>query len=290
MLQVWSALPYMAPFPLHKFPSPPAGSDKSHGDLPPASKPMPITLVIAQTDTGGFFHDNVQAAGSPTSGLVAMLTAMDLLKIGADPSAYTRRIIFLALAGEPWGYMGSRRLLWELDPKGAASWNLTILPASATNPGVPPSSLMSFLRYKPSIQYKNPYYHSILDNGTYVQVEALVSTAILLARTLHTLASAGTPTAPLQVDKEAVRARAVDLGQSLMLNEPVDKAAVRARAVDLGKCLMLDDPGLLCSLSYSMMKEKESHDADGEDDDEENDEEAEEEEEDSHNAADEEEG
>lgn len=25
-----------------------------------------------------------------------------------------RQLVFLALAGEPWGYMGSRRLLWEL--------------------------------------------------------------------------------------------------------------------------------------------------------------------------------
>lgn len=28
-------------------------------------------------------------------------------------SSYNKRLVFLALAGEPWGYMGSRRLLYE---------------------------------------------------------------------------------------------------------------------------------------------------------------------------------
>jgi nicastrin len=28
-------------------------------------------------------------------------------------SSYSKRIVFMALAGEPWGYMGSRRLLYE---------------------------------------------------------------------------------------------------------------------------------------------------------------------------------
>jgi nicastrin len=31
----------------------------------------------------------------------------------SSSSSYSKRIVFLALAGEPWGYMGSRRLLYE---------------------------------------------------------------------------------------------------------------------------------------------------------------------------------
>jgi hypothetical protein len=31
-----------------------------------------------------------------------------------------RQLVFLALAGEPWGYMGSKRLLWELSQGSAA--------------------------------------------------------------------------------------------------------------------------------------------------------------------------
>lgn len=55
-----------------------------------------------------------QGANAPLSGLVAMLGALHALKAALDASSsYTRRIVFLALAGEPWAYMGSRRLLYE---------------------------------------------------------------------------------------------------------------------------------------------------------------------------------
>lgn len=49
-----------------------------------------------------------------------MLAAVDLLAnasaaavAAGKPFAYRRRLAFAALAGEPWGYMGSKRLLWE---------------------------------------------------------------------------------------------------------------------------------------------------------------------------------
>jgi hypothetical protein len=44
-----------------------------------------------------------------------MLGALHALKAaaGAPSSSYSKRIVFLALAGEPWSYMGSRRLLYE---------------------------------------------------------------------------------------------------------------------------------------------------------------------------------
>eukprot|EP00878_Enallax_costatus_P044427 GHUV01053036.1.p1 GENE.GHUV01053036.1~~GHUV01053036.1.p1 ORF type:complete len:110 (-),score=22.16 GHUV01053036.1:102-431(-) len=47
-----------------------------------------------------------------------MLGALSVLQstlktTGGAGSIYSRRVVFLALAGEPWGYMGSRRLLYE---------------------------------------------------------------------------------------------------------------------------------------------------------------------------------
>lgn len=43
-----------------------------------------------------------------------MLTAAELLGNHSNPAAYTRRLVFVALAGEGWGSMGTKRLLWEM--------------------------------------------------------------------------------------------------------------------------------------------------------------------------------
>ncbi|KAL4433984.1 hypothetical protein ABPG75_000425 [Micractinium tetrahymenae] len=88
---------------------------------------LPTIWVLAQFDTAGLFHEAAVGAESPVSGLIAMLAAAELLG-SADASAaagqyrerYRRRIVFAALGGEPWGLMGSKRLLWEA-ASGAAS-------------------------------------------------------------------------------------------------------------------------------------------------------------------------
>jgi hypothetical protein len=38
-------------------------------------------------------------------------------------------------------------------------------------------------------RYLNPYFHSSYDNGTYVDVEPIAATAVVLARALHALAA-----------------------------------------------------------------------------------------------------
>ena len=48
------------------------------------------------------------------SGLVAMLAAAEIIGNSTLAASFQRRTVFAALAGEPWGYMGSKRLLWEL--------------------------------------------------------------------------------------------------------------------------------------------------------------------------------
>lgn len=52
-----------------------------------------------------------------------MLVAADLLKDGASEEDSTHRVAFLALAGEPWDYMGSKRMIWELGQGKGASGN-----------------------------------------------------------------------------------------------------------------------------------------------------------------------
>ena len=55
-----------------------------------------------------------QGAEAPLSGLVAMLAAAEALGNASAAGNYSRRLAFVALAGEPWGLMGSRRLLWQM--------------------------------------------------------------------------------------------------------------------------------------------------------------------------------
>lgn len=52
-----------------------------------------------------------------------MLVAADLLKDGASQELSTHRIAFLALAGESWDYMGSKRMIWELGQGKSTSGN-----------------------------------------------------------------------------------------------------------------------------------------------------------------------
>lgn len=48
------------------------------------------------------------------SGLIALLVAAQILNDGGSQEASTHRIVYAALDGESWGYMGSKRMIWEL--------------------------------------------------------------------------------------------------------------------------------------------------------------------------------
>ena len=56
----------------------------------------------------------MQGAEAPLSGLIALLAAAEILGNSSMAAGYQRRLVFAAFAGEPWGYMGSKRFLWEL--------------------------------------------------------------------------------------------------------------------------------------------------------------------------------
>ncbi len=49
-----------------------------------------------------------------------MLGVAEVLGNSSAPGAFQRRIVFAALAGEPWGYMGSKRLLWAMNQSQAS--------------------------------------------------------------------------------------------------------------------------------------------------------------------------
>lgn len=97
----------------------------------------------------------------------------------------------------------------------AAAANVDVRAASASTPGVPPSSLMSFLRINASIQgvvltefdreFNNPYYGSRFDNGSALRPEGMAAAAAVLAGALHRLAGGD----PLQLQVCRVHHRAV---------------------------------------------------------------------------------
>ena len=76
---------------------------------------------------------------------------------------------------------------------------VTVEPADADNPGIPPASLSSFLRVKPSIQgvvlaehsaaFTNPYYQSQFDDSENIEPDSLAAAAVVVAKSLHALAA-----------------------------------------------------------------------------------------------------
>ena len=68
----------------------------------------------------------MQGAQTALSGLLTLLGVAEVLGNSSAPGAFQRRVVFVALAGEPWGYMGSRRLLWAMDQSQASVTGLPL--------------------------------------------------------------------------------------------------------------------------------------------------------------------
>ncbi|KAI9100033.1 hypothetical protein K1719_024251 [Acacia pycnantha] len=120
------------------------------------------------------------------------------------------------------------------------SKNIKITSPSDSNPGIPPSSFMAFLKKNPAISgvvledfdavFTNKFYHSHLDDLSNVNSSAIVAAASLVARTLYILASG----------KETVR------------DSALSAINVNASLVEeLMGCLLTCDPGLSCELVKS---------------------------------------
>lgn len=115
--------------------------------------------------------------------------------------------------------------------------SIKISTANVSNPGIPPSSLMAFLKKDSHTSgivledfdtvFNNKFYHSHLDDLANINSSAIVAAASLVARTLYILAS----------DKK-------ELSSSALSSVTVNSSLVE----ELLGCLLNCEPGLSCDL------------------------------------------
>lgn len=79
-------------------------------------------------------------------------------------------------------------------------------------------------------RFLNPYYHSSYDDEYQVSKESLVSSSVVLAHTLHMLAT-NTSNSTLKLDL----------------------AAVERNVLGLAACLIFDDPGMACPMATDLL-------------------------------------
>lgn len=114
--------------------------------------------------------------------------------------------------------------------------NVNIKKADLSNPGVPPSSLFSFLRKNSSISgvvledfdtsFINKFYHSHLDNPSNINTSSISAAAIIVARALYIIAS-DTPLNLIVLNSIKVNVSLVE---------------------ELVGCLLTCEPGLSCDI------------------------------------------
>ncbi|XP_026402891.1 nicastrin-like [Papaver somniferum] len=115
--------------------------------------------------------------------------------------------------------------------------SINISMASSSNPGIPPSSLMAFMRKNPLTSgvvledfdsaFSNKFYHSQLDDLSNIDSKSLVAAASLVARTLYILATDGKILNTTKLNSINVNSSLVD---------------------ELLGCLLTCEPGLSCAL------------------------------------------
>ncbi|KAF7080292.1 hypothetical protein CFC21_084395, partial [Triticum aestivum] len=120
--------------------------------------------------------------------------------------------------------------------------NVKVKPAASSNPGVPPSSLMSFMRKNTSTsgvvledfdsQFSNRFYHSHLDSPANINSSSIAAAAALVARSLYILA-----TADMTVDLMTLNTIKVNV----------------TLVEELIGCLLACDPGLSCGIAKSFI-------------------------------------
>ncbi|PKA47187.1 Nicastrin [Apostasia shenzhenica] len=120
--------------------------------------------------------------------------------------------------------------------------NVKIRKADVSNPGLPPSSLFSFLKKNSSIpgvvledfdtSFRNKYYASHLDNPSNINSSSVAAAAVLVARALYTLASQGPPLNLIVLNSIKVNVSLVE---------------------ELVGCLLTCEPGLSCAVVKSFI-------------------------------------
>lgn len=276
----------------------PLGGYSVWSSLPPvqvsSSSEKKIVLAITSMDSASFFRDKTLGADSPLSGLLTLLAAVDALSNVSNADSWDKQLVIAVFTGEAWGYLGSRRFLYELANGGSSVLGLNrslvhqvlevgsvgwavnntfyahsqsseasdatlellnalqaaassvssetnvevqVRQASKANPGVPPSSLMSFLHENettPGVvltefdsKFLNKYYHNGLDVEGQVNTSSVVAAASILARTLYLVVT----------------------GQSNMTSAEASLLKVNETLIEqLAGCLSTCDPGMACNL------------------------------------------
>ncbi|CAN8279000.1 unnamed protein product [Cochlearia groenlandica] len=125
----------------------------------------------------------------------------------------------------------------KMSQDSLASKNIKILSADTTNPGIPPSSLMAFMKKNPETsgivledfdtKFVNKFYHSHLDDLSNINSSSVVAAASVVARTLYILASGIKDTSNPALGSINVNASFVE---------------------ELLACLLSCEPGLSCNL------------------------------------------
>ncbi|KAG6497136.1 hypothetical protein ZIOFF_045024 [Zingiber officinale] len=114
--------------------------------------------------------------------------------------------------------------------------NVKIKMADASNPGIPPSSLMAFLRKNTTAgivledfgsSFSNKFYHSHLDNPSNINATSIAAAAALVARSLYILASGD-----MQVNLMSLNSIKVNV----------------SLVEELVGCLLSCEPGLSCGI------------------------------------------
>ncbi|OEL17070.1 Nicastrin [Dichanthelium oligosanthes] len=126
--------------------------------------------------------------------------------------------------------------------KSLGSDNVEVKQAASSNPGVPPSSLMSFIRKNMSTSgvvledfdshFSNRFYHSYLDNPANINSSSIAAAAALAARSLYILASADSVVDLMTLNTIKVNVSLVE---------------------ELIGCLLTCNPGLSCGLVKSFI-------------------------------------
>ncbi|KAH9687401.1 Nicastrin [Citrus sinensis] len=252
----------------------PLGGYSVWSSLPPINmsssyQSKPIILLVASMDSASFFRDKSLGADSPISVSSDIVTwYLDALSRVDGWNDLNKQLVFLVLTGEAWGYLGSRRFLHELDMQSDGvsglnssliemvssavndaldalkraqdslkSENIEVLSSNSSNPGIPPSSLMAFLK-KNSLTsgivledfdtaFTNKFYHSHLDDMANINSSAVVAAASLIARSLYILASDNN-------DRHSSVLGAINVNTSLV--------------EELMGCLLSCKPGLSCEM------------------------------------------
>ncbi|KAK3155217.1 hypothetical protein QOZ80_2BG0200390 [Eleusine coracana subsp. coracana] len=125
---------------------------------------------------------------------------------------------------------GSKKILDALQSASDSlgSDNVKVKHAASSNPGVPPSSLMSFIRKNSSISgivledfdshFSNKFYHSYLDSSENINSSSIAAAAALVARSLYILATAESPVNLMALNSIRVNVSLVEETIGCLLN------------------------------------------------------------------------